>query len=70
MIETEYAEAIKTLATMCRDIAQNTSCYDCDFYNTKKGCYFSHHIPLEYTKVINEEHTVVYKINEENIEKW
>lgn len=70
MIKSEYAEAIKTMATMCRDLSHNKDCLSCPFYNKiKGGCYFIHHLPLEYTQVIKEEHTIVYEVNEENI-KW
>lgn len=68
MIKAEYAEAIKTMAKMCLDLAQNKDCLSCPFYNRRKGtCYFRQHIPLEYVEVINEEHTIVYEINEDKI---
>lgn len=68
MIKTEYAEAIKTMAIMCRDLAENKSCLSCPFHNRKRGrCYFTEHIPLEYAKTIKEKHTIVYEINEDKI---
>lgn len=69
-IISEYANAIKTMSEMCRDLSKNKSCLSCPFYIRNIGkCYFMSHVPFEYKEVIKEEHTVLYEINEENI-KW
>lgn len=71
MIKKEYAEAIKTMTEMCRDLTQDRDCIkgNCPFYNTNRGCFFAHHIPIEYSNVIKEEVNVSYEINEESM-KW
>ena len=48
-ITTKYAEAIKTMSEMCRDLSENKSCMKCPFYIKKIcKCYFMAHVPFEY----------------------